>query len=85
MNNDQSKIDRRTFVAGALATASAAAMPASLSQAADDKTDRFQFCAFEKFIQDLSYDQLGETIAELGFHGIEATVRKGGHIEPERQ
>ena len=35
-------------------------------------------------MQELSYDQLADTIAELGFVGIEATVRNQGHVLPER-
>lgn len=61
----------------------AAALAAGSSQAAHKKPAN-KICAFEKFLQDLSYDQLAETIAELGFDGIEATVRKNGHVLPER-
>lgn len=37
---------------------------------------------FEKPIQTLGYDQMGEELAKMGIQGIEATIRKGGHIEP---
>jgi sugar phosphate isomerase/epimerase len=47
------------------------------------KKPKRSICAFIKFIQKLSYDDLAETIAELGFQGIEATIRPGGLIEPE--
>jgi sugar phosphate isomerase/epimerase len=43
-----------------------------------------KICAFIKFLQSLSYEQLAETIAKLGFDGIEATVRDRGHVLPER-
>ncbi|MEN8866174.1 MAG: hypothetical protein ABF381_11380, partial [Akkermansiaceae bacterium] len=36
---------------------------------------------FEKPIQTLDYDRMGEELAKMGVQGIEATVRKGGHIE----
>ena len=45
---------------------------------------KYKICAFEKFLQDLSYDELADVIAELGFVGIEATVRRKGHVLPER-
>jgi sugar phosphate isomerase/epimerase len=45
---------------------------------------RNQICAFIKFIQSLSYDQLADEMAEIGFDGIEATVRRGGYIAPDR-
>jgi len=38
---------------------------------------------FEKPIQNLPYDVMGEHLAKMGVQGIEATIRKGGHIEPE--
>lgn len=37
--------------------------------------------AFEKHFQELDYDQMGEELAKMGVQGIEATIRKGGHIE----
>jgi sugar phosphate isomerase/epimerase len=44
----------------------------------------WNFCAFEKPLQFLSFDELADLVAELGFAGIEATVRPGGHVLPER-
>jgi sugar phosphate isomerase/epimerase len=41
-------------------------------------------CLFIKFVQSLSYDELADTVAEMGADGIEATVRSGGYIPPER-
>lgn len=43
-----------------------------------------QFCAFEKFLQDLSHDELADGLAELGFNGVEVTARHGGRIAPDR-
>lgn len=40
--------------------------------------------AFVKYVQSLSFDQLAETIAGMGFDGIEATIRRGGQIEPDQ-
>ena len=37
--------------------------------------------AFEKPIQNLSYEVIGEELSKMGLQGIEATIRKGGHIE----
>ena len=48
------------------------------------KKPKNKFCAFIKFIQQLPYKELAETVADLGFDGIEATVRDGGHVLPER-
>lgn len=38
---------------------------------------------FEKPIQTLPYDRIGEELAKMGMNGIEATIRGGGHIEPK--
>ncbi len=45
---------------------------------------RNPICVFTKPFQSLSYDELADRIAELGVDGIEATIRDGGHIEPEQ-
>lgn len=39
-------------------------------------------CVFTKPFNSLSFDALADRIADLGVNGIEAPVRKGGHIEP---
>jgi len=41
-------------------------------------------CVFNKPLQHLDYEEQADLVAELGFAGIEGTVRKGGHVEPER-
>ena len=43
-----------------------------------------EFSLFTKHLVGLPYDQLAETVAELGFKGVETPVRKGGHVEPAR-
>ena len=40
-------------------------------------------CVFSKCLQFLSYSQLAEIIVELGFDGVDLTVRKDGHVLPE--
>lgn len=42
---------------------------------------KWPLIAFEKPIQTLDYERMGEELAKMGLHGIEATIRKGGHIE----
>lgn len=41
-----------------------------------------QLCVFSKQLQWLDYDGMAEAAAELGFDGIDLTVRPGGHVEP---
>ncbi len=37
---------------------------------------------FSKHLQFLDYEELGTKAAELGFDGVDLTVRPGGHVEP---
>lgn len=78
----KSPTDRRRFLTDAAIGATAAALLPSAVRAAEHASDKWKICAFEKFLQDLSFDELADVIAELGFAGIEATVRRKGHIEP---
>jgi len=79
---------RRQALQATLATSLAATTRSPLAAFPAINTRRDQaphkICAFIKFIQQMPYKQLAETIAELGFDGIEATVRDGGHVLPER-
>jgi sugar phosphate isomerase/epimerase len=79
------QLNRRQFLKHtATLTAAAVVLPATLSRAATEKLGPWKFCAFEKPLQFLSFDELADLMAELGFEGIEATVRPGGHVLPER-
>ncbi len=40
-------------------------------------------CVFSKYLQFLNYADLARTCKELGLDGIDLTVRKGGHVEPD--
>ena len=43
----------------------------------------WQWLMFSKHLQDLDFERLGEEVSKMGFDGVDLTVRKGGHIEPE--
>lgn len=68
--------NRRSF----LQTAALACAAGNLT-AAEQKL-RWPIALFEKTLQFLPYPELAEILAEIGFDGIEATVRNKGHIEP---
>jgi sugar phosphate isomerase/epimerase len=79
--------DRREFLAAAVTLASAASIsiPAVAADWSSEPATRpIQFCAFEKFLQDLSHDELADGLADLGFDGVEVTARRGGRIAPDR-
>lgn len=77
-------INRRSFLKqSATLVAATGFLPTTIS-AASEKIGPWKFCAFEKAVQFLSFDEVADFMAELGFDGIEATVRPGGHVLPER-
>jgi len=43
-----------------------------------------QLLAFSKHLPDLNYEDLGRTVKQLGFDGVDLTVRPKGHVLPER-
>ncbi len=75
------EISRRKLLAGAAGAAALAITPTT--KAAHSPTTN-KLCAFVKFVQTLSYDELAERMAEMGFDGIEATIRNKGQILPEQ-
>jgi len=75
-------LNRRQFV-GAMAAGSAPILLGSSTFAANNgQTSQQPICCFAKPLQHLSMDALADRVAEMGFQGIEATIRKGGQIEP---
>ena len=69
---------RREFLLASAATVAAGKL------FAEEKPVRHQpICVFTKPLQSLSYGEMADRIAELGFDGVEATIRDGGHIEPK--
>lgn len=77
---------RRDFL-GALA-ASTAAMPFANMYAAPkaspgEAKKKFSFHVFSKHLQFLDYNTMAETAAEIGFDGVDLTVRPDGHVLPE--
>ena len=76
---------RREFVAtiGAAAAAAAhtSAKDAELRRAAGF---RGQFCFFSKHLPMLAWGPLGEAVKQVGFDGVDLTVRPRGHVDPAR-
>jgi sugar phosphate isomerase/epimerase len=81
---------RRTFLKTGSAALAASLVPtASLlsgnaASAAAPPAGPTEFCFFSKHLQGLSFDQIADIAAEVGVQGIEAPIRPGGHVEPER-
>ncbi|MGE5568021.1 MAG: sugar phosphate isomerase/epimerase family protein [Rhodospirillales bacterium] len=65
-------VTRREFITTAAASAALAvqAKPA--------------LCIFSKHLANLNYEELGKTARQLGFDGVDLTVRTNAHVLPER-
>ena len=68
---------RRTFLAAATATAGPLLAQSALAP-------RSPICFFSKHLPDLNYGDLAKWLHDGGFDGADLTVRKGGHVLPER-
>jgi sugar phosphate isomerase/epimerase len=49
-----------------------------------NKKRPFSICIFSKHLQWLDFKGMAHTAAELGFDGVDLTVRRKGHVLPER-
>ena len=72
------EISRRSLMAG---VAGLAAAPVPAAQA---PSGRFTICAFSKHFQWTDVKECAELCAKFGYEGIDLTLRKGGHVLPER-
>jgi sugar phosphate isomerase/epimerase len=84
MYGNTPKISRRQFTfATAAMTAAFAGRARAFANASAKR--RYQYCAFTKFLQSMSFDELADGIAAAGFDGVEVTARaKDSCIHPER-
>src|SRR5947208_7242417 len=71
---DELSVSRRAVLAGAAALL---ARPATAK-------DKLKVSIFSKHLQFVQGAELAKAAADLGFDGVDITVRSGGHIEPER-
>jgi sugar phosphate isomerase/epimerase len=76
----QPEISRRNLLAGA------ALLSRSLARAADDAPapHKLKVAIFSKHLQFVAGEELAKAAAGIGFDGIDITLRKGGHVAPER-
>tara|TARA_R110002072_G_scaffold303140_1_gene495547 strand:+ start:14120 stop:15028 length:909 start_codon:yes stop_codon:yes gene_type:complete len=76
-----SQIPRRNFLLAAGCGLASTGVLSSRIDAADASAKN-SICVFTKPFNSLTFDELADRIAELGFDGVEAPIRDGGHIEP---
>lgn len=78
--------NRRQFLAASAATLSSAtvAIGSARSVLGQESSTPLKntICVFSKPFNSLSFDELAEQVAAIGYDGIEAPIRRGGHIDP---
>ncbi len=75
-------LGRREFLQQSAIAASLAAAGAALAAPAAKR--RYEFCAFTKFLQSLSVEELAAAVVDAGFAGVELPVRANGHFTMEQ-
>lgn len=80
---------RRNFLKKTALAGGAAALPSVLQAREMDSKGQapsspVKICLFSKHLQWLDYDEAAAMMAEAGFDGADLTVRRGGHVLPER-
>ena len=86
------KTNRREFILNSLLTAAGlssvsnlTAKPQSIKiQTLDADTEGFKISVFSKHLQWLNYAEMAQVAAQIGFDGVDITVRPNGHVLPER-
>jgi sugar phosphate isomerase/epimerase len=82
MNNHP--INRRSFVSNLVGIPAVVALGTAGTSWARTVESRYPLCVFSKHLQWLDFKGLAEFAAEVGFDGVDLTVRPGGHVPPER-
>lgn len=87
------KTNRREFLSNSLllttgislaGKTSAKPIPPGGKQTIRSESEVFKISIFSKHLQWLNYAEMAQVAAQMGFDGIDITVRPGGHVLPER-
>jgi len=82
---EKKQISRRGFVGSLAAVPLAGKIVSGMSNSAPVAgTNGIEICVFSKHLQWLDYPEMAATAAEIGFDGIDLTVRPKGHVDPDR-
>lgn len=81
-------MDRRKFLLAAGGGIAGGALLTGLMSGAalagePGETEFSSFSIFSKLLHFLDYPEMAEAAAAMGFSGVDLTVRKGGHVDPE--
>lgn len=74
------QVSRRYFLQAAMAVG----LTSTVFPMRRDETFPLKLSIFSKHLHFLDWDGMAQTAREIGFDGVDLTLRKGGHVEPER-
>ena len=78
-------LSRRSFLALAAASAASASLaPATEAACTARGPYKGKLCFFSKPLPGVDWRRLAQGVRRMGFDGVDLTVRKGGHVKPER-
>jgi len=86
MKKEKNKISRRDFTklsAAALGSLPLMSFEKSLFNLSENPNNSIKVHLFSKHLQFLDYNDMAAAAAEIGFNGLDLTVRPKGHVLPE--
>lgn len=83
---DETGFSRRNFLTFASAACAAAVTPSRPARGVSVRRGPYtgKLCFFSKPLQSMDWPRLAQNVKRLGFEGVDLTVRKGGHVLPEK-
>ncbi len=75
---------KKTTLAGSALLLPTVSLPVTFGTSTEELGGGLQVSLFSKHLQFLNYNDMSEAAAELGFDGLDLTVRPKGHVLPER-
>jgi len=84
-NPSKRNVSRRHFLGMVIAGTTLPWTTIARTTSSENKSEgSIKICIFSKHLQWLDYQEMAKTAREIGFDGIDLTVRPGGHVQPER-
>src|SRR6476646_8203207 len=85
MKQQNNNLSRRSFVKNTVITSALLPLYGNVfSMFNNNANTRLKIHIFSKHLQFLNYEDMANSAAEMGFDGIDLTVRPNGHVLPER-
>jgi sugar phosphate isomerase/epimerase len=85
MKPQNNNLSRRSFIKNTTLTGTLLPLYGNVFSLFNNNTDtRLKIHIFSKHLQFLNYEDMAEAAAEMGFDGVDLTVRPDGHVLPER-